>query len=98
MPRGASTKRLALVGRIGQQGDMPSALEGHREPPLVASTGAGHAAREDLSSLTHEAAESRHFFVIDQVDLLRAEVADLLVRLSVSLIGCWRHGLLCVAP
>jgi len=77
---------------------MPSALEGHREPPLMPSTGSGDTAGQDLASLANEAAESRDFLVVDQVDLFRTEVTDLLVRLSVALIRCWRHGLLCVAP
>src|SRR5947209_19301754 len=73
---------------------MRSTLEGAREPPLMTSTGSGDAAGQDLASFADEAAQSRHLFVVDQVDLLRTEVADLLVRLSVALIGCWRHGFL----
>src|SRR5438270_11604683 len=94
MARGASTKGLALVGRIGKQGDVPRTLEGDCQPPLMTSTGSRDAAGQDLASLADEAAQSRDFLVIDQVDLFRTEVADLLVWLSVALIGCWGHDLL----
>src|SRR6202140_2647748 len=56
------------------------------------------ATRKDLASLADEAAKARDLFVVDQVDLLHTEVADLLVRLSVTLIGRWWHGVLSIAP
>src|SRR5712692_150604 len=68
---------LALVGGVGKQRDVAGALERDREAALVTGTGSGHAARKNLAPLADKAAEARDFFVIDQMDLLDAEVADL---------------------
>src|SRR5712691_248861 len=89
---------LALVGGVGEQGDVAGALERDREPPLVTRTGSGDATRKDLASLADEAAQARDLLVVDEMDLLHTEVADLLVRLSVALIGRWWHGFLSIAP
>ena len=83
---------LTLVGRIGEQGDVPGALKRDREAPLVTSAGPRHAPRQDLASLADEAAKARNLLVVDEMDLLHTEVANLLVRLSVALIGRWWHG------
>ena len=45
---------------------------------LVARADAGQAARNDLAALGHEALQQAHVAVADRVDLLRAELADLL--------------------
>src|SRR2546422_10475732 len=89
---------LALVGRVGKERHVTSALQRHREATLMPGAGAGHPARQDLAALAHEAPQPRYLFVIDQVDLFRTEVADLLVRFAVTLISRWWHGLLTTAP
>src|SRR3989442_9046667 len=89
---------LALVGRVGKQRHVTSALQRHREATLMPRAGAGHPARQDLAALAHEAPQPRYLFVIDQVDLFRTEVADLLVRFAVTLISRWWHELLTTAP
>jgi hypothetical protein len=83
---------LVLVGGVGEQGDVTRALERDREAPLVPSAGARDATRKDLASLADEAAEARNLLVVDEMDLLHTEVANLLMRLAVSLIGRWWHG------
>ena len=45
--------------------------------PLVPRAAAGDAARNDLAALGDEAAETTHVFVIDEVDLVRAELTNL---------------------
>src|SRR5881296_4249499 len=89
---------LALVGRVGQQRHVTSALQRDGEATLMPGAGTGHPARQNLAALAHEAPQPRYLFVIDQVDLFRAEVADLLVRLAVTLISRWWHELLTTAP
>src|SRR2546421_4841082 len=85
-------KFLALVGGVGQQCDVAGTLERDREPALVTGAGAGDTTRKDLAPLADEAAKTRDFLVVDQMHLLHTEVADLLVRLAISLIGRWWHG------
>src|SRR5438067_9821002 len=83
---------LTLVGRIGEQGDVTGALERDREAPLVTRAGSRHATGQDLASLADEAAKARDLLVVDEMDLLHTEIANLLVRLTVPLIGRWWHG------
>src|SRR2546423_10570449 len=54
-------------------------------------TGPRHPSRQDLASLTDKPTKPRDFLVVDQVDLFGTEVADLLMGLTVALIGGWRH-------
>jgi len=84
--------KLALVGGVRKQRDVTRALERDGEAPLVPSAGSGHPPRQDLASLAHEATKARDLLVVDEVNLLDTEVANLLVRLAVSLIGRWWHG------
>src|SRR3982075_178962 len=90
--------RVALVGGVGEQRDVARALKRDGEPPLVAGTGSGDATRKNLAPLADEAAKARDLLVVDQMDLLHAEVANLLMRFSVALIGRWWHGVLSIAP
>src|ERR1700694_817008 len=68
-----------LFGRVREQGDRSRALEGSRERTLVAGAGACNPSRQDLAAVAHKAAEARDLLVIDVVDLLDAEAADLAV-------------------
>jgi hypothetical protein len=47
------------------------------ELPLVAGTAARDAARDDLAALGDEAPEPSRVLVVDEVDLVGAELADL---------------------
>src|SRR5688572_2821113 len=64
-------------GHVRQQGHRAGALDRVREIALVARAAAGDAARNDLAALGDQAAEPAHVLVIDEIDLVRAELADL---------------------
>src|SRR5688500_6057428 len=64
-------------GHVRQQGDRAGALDRVREVALVPRAAAGDAARDDLAALGDQAAQPAHVLVIDEIDLVRAELADL---------------------
>src|SRR2546425_552433 len=67
-----------LVGRdVRQQRDRARALDGVGERALVPRAAAGNAARNDLAALGDEATQTPDVLVVDDVDLVRAELADL---------------------
>jgi len=67
-----------LVRRgVRQQRDRPRALDRVRELALMARAAARDPAGNDLPALGHEAPEAAHVLVIDERDLVRAELADL---------------------
>src|SRR5512137_1322923 len=68
---------LHLICRVGQQRQLPSPLDGRLELALVHRAHAGDAARQDLRALGHEGQQHLRVLVVDVVDLLRAELADL---------------------
>src|SRR3954454_12965969 len=68
--------RLALC-HVGQESKLPGALDRTRELTLVAAAVAGDAGRADLALLAHGAAKRREVLVVDDVDLVLAEVARL---------------------
>src|SRR5262245_7085389 len=67
-----------LVRRhVRQQGHRARALDRMGQLPLVPRAAAGNAARDDLAALGDEAAEPTHVLVVDEVDLVRAKLANL---------------------
>src|SRR5690348_15481319 len=77
-----------LAGGVGgerQERDLARPLERQGQPPLVAGTGAGDAARQDLAALGDEAPKARHLLVIDVVHPLDAKRAHLAVRALAAL-------------
>src|SRR5579884_4317929 len=68
------------VGGEGEEGDVTGTLQRRGQPPLVPGAGAGDAAGEDLPPLRQVAPEPAHLLVVDVVDSLRAEAADLATR------------------
>src|SRR2546423_1667745 len=68
--RGAACER--------HQRDVAGALDGDAEPALMARADAGHATRENLAALLHELRQNVGAFVVDEVHLLDAELADFL--------------------
>ena len=61
-----------------KQGDVTGALDGLAQPALMARTDAGHATGQYLAALLHELRENVGAFVVDEVHLLDAELADFL--------------------
>src|SRR5215475_11061733 len=62
-----------------QQRDVAGPFDGHAEPALMARAYASHAARQDLPALLDELGEYVCALVVDQVDLLDAELAHFLL-------------------
>src|SRR5262249_23348841 len=70
--------RNLVPGCERQQGDVSSLLDGPREAALVRGADAGQAAGHDLAALSHKALQQTDIPVGDGVNLLGAELADLL--------------------
>jgi hypothetical protein len=86
-----------LVRRhVRQQSHRASALDRVRQLALVPGAAAGDAARNDLAALGDEAAQTTHVFVVDEVDLVRAELADFSAPEAAALdrFLSWGNGLL----
>src|SRR5271163_4498694 len=66
------------AGGEGQQGNVARLLDGQREATLVTGADTGQATGNDLAALGDEALEQTHVAVADGIDLLGAELADLL--------------------
>src|SRR4051794_5676043 len=65
------------VGHVGQESELAGALHRDRELLLVPAAGARDASRADLALLAHRAAQGAEVLVIDDVDLVAAELARL---------------------
>src|ERR1700687_5765569 len=74
-------RRLRARGAAGkwQQSDVARPLDGHAQPALVPRADAGHPARQNLAALLHELRKDIRAFVVDEVHLLDAELAHLLL-------------------
>jgi hypothetical protein len=71
--------KIVLVPRgKRQQGDVPSLLDGAGQAALVRGANAGEPPGHDLAALGHKALQQPDIAVRDRVDLLGAELADLL--------------------
>src|ERR1043165_8908711 len=68
---------VPLVRHVRDKRDLPRALDGDLQLPLVHRAGARDAARQNLAALRHERSQELHVLVVDVVDLVRAELADL---------------------
>src|SRR4051794_23571188 len=66
-----------LVGRIGEQRELAGALDRAGDLALVATAGAGDAARADLAALGDEPAQRADVLVVDLGDLVAAVRAGL---------------------
>jgi hypothetical protein len=62
-----------------QQGDVARALDGDAEPTLVARANSGHTPRQNLASLLNELRKNVRAFVVDEIHLLDAKLADFLL-------------------
>jgi len=69
---------MALVrGEVRQQGHRARPLDRVRDLTLMSRAAPGDPARDDLAALAHEASQPANVLVIDQVDLVDAELTDL---------------------
>src|SRR5687767_4834705 len=69
---------MALVrGHVRQQRHRACALDGVSQLALVSRAAARDAAGNDLAPLGDEAAQPAHVLVVDEIDLVRAELTDL---------------------
>jgi|SRR3954470_6115138 hypothetical protein len=63
---------------VRQQSDIASLLDRGRESPLVWRANPGQPPWDNLPALRHELSEQAYVLVVDCLDLLHAEFADLL--------------------
>src|SRR5258707_1395449 len=68
---------IFLLRHIRDERDLAGALDRRLQLALVLGAGAGNAPRQDLAALGHERPDQLHILVVDVVDLVRAELADL---------------------
>jgi hypothetical protein len=87
---------------LGEQGAGASPPDRARELALMTRAAAGDTAGRDLATLRYEVAEPADVLVVDQVDPIDAELANLAAPEPAPLDGlrCWRNGsiLLLVKP
>ena len=67
-----------------QQGDVPGLLDGASKTALVRGANASETPWNDLSALSHKALQQANIAVRDSVNLLSAELADLLAAEKLS--------------
>src|SRR5262245_10051778 len=71
------TSMAASVCDVRNERDLPGALDRHLQLALVHRAGTRDPARQNLAALGHERPDQLHVLVVDVVDLVRAELADL---------------------
>src|SRR5689334_18212532 len=71
------TSMGCLLRHIRQERDLPRALDGRLQLALVHRAGARNAPRHHFAALRHERSNHLDVLVVDVVDLVRAELADL---------------------
>jgi hypothetical protein len=81
------------IGRdVRNQGHRPRTFDGVRQLALMPSAAARDASGDDLSALGDEVAEATDVLVVDEVDLVRAEFADLAPAEPAALDRLLRRG------
>src|SRR6266481_6731799 len=71
--------RARCAARKRHEGDVPRPLNRHAQPALVPRAHAGHPARQNFSALLHELRQNVRALVVDEIHLLHAELANLLL-------------------
>ena len=69
---------VKLVGHVGKKSHLTSSLNCYGKLSLVKSAGAGYASGENLCSLGNKLSELSYILVINAVNLILAEDANLL--------------------
>ena len=70
-----------------QQSDVPRLLDGARQTPLVRCANTGQSTRNNLSALSHKLLQESDVAIRDGIDLLGAELADLLATEKLAAIA-----------
>ena len=70
-----------LVADVGHQSHVAGTLDGNRQLTLMESAGTGHTAGNDLGALAHVLAQAGQILVIDVLDAVNAEGANLLAAM-----------------
>src|SRR6266481_5704828 len=81
----AGRLRSCGAARKWQQGDVACPLDGHAQPALMTRANARHPPRQNLATLLHELRQDVRSFVVDEVHLLDAELANLLLAKILAL-------------
>jgi len=81
----AGRLRSCGAARKWQQGDVACPLDGHAQPALMTRANARHPPRQNLATLLHELRQDVRAFVVDEVHLLDAELANLLLAKILAL-------------
>src|SRR3954452_19740274 len=68
---------MCLLRHIRDERDLAGALDRRLQLALVLGAGARNAPRQNLAALGHERPDQLHVLVVDVVDLVRTEFADL---------------------
>src|ERR1700686_570856 len=89
-PRRASGER--------QQRNISRALDRHAQPPLVPRAHPGHAPGQDLAAFLHKLRQNVRALVVDEVHLLHAKLADLLLAKILALPTTWSAGTSAARP
>ena len=72
------TTTFKLVGHVGKKSHLSSSLDCYGKLSLVKSTSTGYASGKDLSSLGDELSELSYVLVVNSLNLILAEDANLL--------------------
>src|ERR1700722_4168631 len=78
MAQSASVSPLRSAPGKRQQCDVARLFDGGRQASLVRRADSGQAARNDLAALRHKLRQQPDVFVVDGLNFLHAELADLL--------------------
>src|SRR5690606_14305758 len=76
-PHASLTRLRVVVVGVRDQGQVARALDRGRQLALVLRLGAGHAARHDLAGLGEVLAQGVEILVVDLLDALGGELAEL---------------------
>ena len=83
---------LRLVADVGHQSNVTSTLDGDGQCALMVSAGAGHTAGNDLSTLRDVLTQTGNVLVIDGVDTIDTEAANLLAAATHGACGARAFG------
>src|SRR5262249_2953016 len=83
---------FSIRRNVGEQGDGPRPLDGVGQLPLVPRTTARDPPGDDLAAFGDEVAEPADILIVDEIDLVRAELAALAPAEPPTLDGLLRRG------